>query len=145
MNIRPIEDTDRQQWDPLWQGYLEFYETSLSNERTELTWKRFFDPEHVFCAYVAEVDEMIVGMVHAMMRQSTWEVVGDVYIEDLFVSPDARGQGIARALINHVKEQAVAQGAGNLYWQTREGNSTARSLYDSMATRNDYIQYIIRL
>ena len=80
MNIRPIKDTDRQQWEPLWQGYLEFYETSLSNDRTELTWQRFFDPEHVFSAYVAEVDGTIVGMAHAMMRQSTWEFEGDMYL-----------------------------------------------------------------
>lgn len=145
MIIRPIQPTDRQQWEPLWQGYLKFYETSLTIERTELTWGRFFEANHVFQATVAVVDGAVVGIAHAMMRPSTWELVGEMYLEDLFVTESARGKGVARALINHVKELGLAQGAEGLYWQTREGNSTARALYDSMATKNDYVQYVINL
>lgn len=145
MIIRPIQPSDRQQWEPLWQGYLKFYKTSLTAERTDLAWSRFFEADHVFQATVAEVDGVVVGIAHAMMRPSTWELVGEMFLEDLFVAEAARGQGAARALINHMKEQAVTQGAGSLYWQTQEGNSTARALYDSMATKNDYIQYVIKL
>lgn len=145
MKIRPIERRDRQQWDPLWQGYLDFYEATLSQDRTDLTWERFFDSTHVFKAFVAEIDDVIVGIAHAMLRQSTWESVGDMYLEDLFVAPTVRTQGVGRALIEHVKKEAVAVGASSLYWQTREGNATARRLYDSMTPRNDFIQYSIKL
>lgn len=145
MIIRPIQPSDRQQWEPLWQGYLKFYKTSLTAERTDLAWSRFFEADHVFQATVAEIDGVVVGIAHAMMRPSTWEPVGEMFLEDLFVAEAARGQGVARALINHMKEQAVTQGAGSLYWQTQEGNSSARALYDSMATKNDYIQYVIKL
>ncbi len=40
MKIRSIERRDRQQWDRLWQGYLDFYEATLSQDRTDLTWER---------------------------------------------------------------------------------------------------------
>lgn len=73
MRIRPIERRDLQQWDPLWQGYLDFYEATLSQERTDLTWERFFDSSQVFIAFVAEIDDVIVGIAHAMLRQLTWE------------------------------------------------------------------------
>lgn len=145
MIIRPLRASDRKQWDPLWQGYLQFNETSLTAERTELAWGRFFEDNHVFQATVAEIDGDVVGIAHAMMRPSTWELVGQMFLEDLFVAKLARGQGVARALITYVKEQAVTQGAESLYWQTREGNLAARALYDSMAKRNDYIQYVIKL
>lgn len=145
MIIRPIQPSDRQQWEPLWQGYLKFYKTSLTAERTDLAWSRFFEADHAFQATVAEIDGVVVGIAHAMMRPSTWEPVGEMFLEDLFVAEAARGQGVARALINHMKDLAVTQGAGSLYWQTQEGNSTARALYDSMATKNDYIQYVIKL
>ena len=69
MKIRLIERGDRQQWDPLWQGYLDFYEATLSQDRTDLTWERFFDSTHVFIAFVAEIDDVIVGIAHAMLRQ----------------------------------------------------------------------------
>ncbi|MSZ38357.1 MAG: hypothetical protein F2603_03905, partial [Actinobacteria bacterium] len=48
MKIRNIEKSDRTQWNPLWQAYLVFYETSLPDETTDLTWQRFFDESHVF-------------------------------------------------------------------------------------------------
>ena len=145
MVIRPIEQQDRQQWEPLWQGYLEFYEVTLSAEQSDLTWERFFDPGHVFQAVVAEVDGSIVGIAHAMLRQSTWEAVGDLYIEDLFVAPSARGHGVARGLIEYFRQQGQAQGVGALYWQTRAGNLKAQGLYDQIATKNDYIQYAIKI
>ena len=145
MIIRPIERGDRQQWQPLWQGYLDFYEVSLPIEQSELTWERFFDKGHIFQAAVAEVDGSVIGIAHAMLRQSTWEPVGDLYIEDLFVAASARRQGVAQALINYFKDEAVAVGAGALYWQTRAGNLSAQALYDQIARKNDYIQYVIKL
>ena len=145
MIIRPIERGDRQQWQPLWQGYLDFYEVSLPKEQSELTWERFFDKRHIFQAAVAEVDGSVIGIAHAMLRQSTWEPVGDLYIEDLFVAASARRQGVAQALINYFKDEAVAVGAGSLYWQTRAGNLSAQALYDQIARKNDYIQYVIKL
>jgi GNAT superfamily N-acetyltransferase len=143
--IRQIEKGDRQQWRPLWQGYLDFYEVTLSEQQSDLTWERFFDPAHVFQGIVAQIDGSIVGIAHAMLRQSTWEPVGDLYIEDLFVAPSARGQGIARGLIEEFRQQAQALGAGSLYWQTRAGNLKAQALYDQIATKNDYIQYAIKI
>jgi len=143
--IRPIERGDLQQWKPLWQGYLDFYEVELSEEQSQLTWERFFDEGHIFQAAVAELNGSVIGIAHAMLRPSTWEPVGDLYIEDLFVATSARRQGVAQALISYFKDEAVAMGAGSLYWQTRAGNTTAQSLYDQIARKNDYIQYAIKL
>jgi GNAT superfamily N-acetyltransferase len=145
VKIRNIEKSDRQQWNPLWQAYLVFYETSLPDHTTDLTWDRFFDSSHVFTGFVAEEDGKILGFAHAMLRQSTCEEVGELYLEDLFTIPEARGKGVGRALIDHVKDQAIAMGAGCMYWQTKAGNETARYLYDSITKNNDYVQYMIKL
>lgn len=145
MIIRPIERGDYQQWQPLWRGYLDFYEVSLPTEQSELTWERFFDQGHIFQAAVAELDGSLIGVAHAMLRQSTWEPVGDFYIEDLFVAASARRQGVAQALIMFFKDAAAAAGAGSLYWQTRAANFTAQALYERIARKNDYIQYAIKL
>jgi GNAT superfamily N-acetyltransferase len=145
VRIRNIEQSDRKQWDPLWQAYLDFYEATVSDETTDLTWQRFFDSTHVFTGFVAEEDGKILGIAHAMLRQSTGEKVGEMYLEDLYILPEARGKGIGRAMINHVKEHAIATGAGCMYWQTKSGNATARILYDSMTKNNDYVQYMIKL
>jgi hypothetical protein len=48
----------------------------------------FFDSSHVFTGFVAEEDGKIIGIAHAMLRQSTWEEVGEMYLEDLYILPD---------------------------------------------------------
>jgi len=45
-NIRTATEPDRRQWDPLWQDYLQFYESSLTAEVTDLLWQRIMDPAH---------------------------------------------------------------------------------------------------
>ena len=51
MKIRNLEKSDRAQWDPLWQAYLVFYETSIPDHTTDITWERFFDDSHVFTGF----------------------------------------------------------------------------------------------
>jgi GNAT superfamily N-acetyltransferase len=63
------------------------------------------------------------------------------YLQDLFTTEAARGQGIGKALIEGVYERAKADGASRVYWLTHESNEAARSLYDKLATRTGFIQY----
>lgn len=139
--IRPLEPGDRQAWDPLWQGYLVFYEHDLPDEMTDLTWSRFFDEDEPMGAIGAFVDGNLIGFCHHLYHRSTWQVAPSCYLEDLFVSPDSRGSGAGRALIEATADLAKAAGAETLYWHTRTGNATARALYDQVATRQVDVVY----
>lgn len=68
-----------------------------------------------------------------------------VYLQDLFTAPEARGQGVARALIAAVREWARRQGCARLYWHTQATNHTARLLYDQVAENRGFMQYVIQL
>ena len=66
-------------------------------------------------------------------------------MNDLFVSPAARGQGLGAALIEECRRFAAERGAGKLAWQTAPGNETAQRLYESVgATREEWIDYHLR-
>jgi len=69
----------------------------------------------------------------------------DCYLEDLFVTAEARGKGVGRALIEDLKSLAKSKGWNRLYWHTDENNATARKLYDSFAPSDGHIRYRIRL
>ena len=132
---------DRRAWDPLWLGYLVFYEEDLPDEVTALTWSRFFDDTEPMGATGAFVDGNLVGFCHHLFHRSTWGVRPYCYLEDLFVSPDSRGSGAGRALIEATAELARSAGAEKLYWHTRTTNATARALYDQVATHVGDIVY----
>lgn len=141
ITIRALEPADRQAWDPLWQGYLTFYKSTMPPEITNKTWERLLDPAEPVHGLVAVLDGEIVGITHYLFHRSTWAMEGYCYLEDLFASEKARNRGVGRALIAAVAERAKAAGAARLYWNTHETNRTARALYDKVAAQSGFVQY----
>ena len=141
MKIRLAEARDFDQWLPLWQGYQEFYKVQIAPDVTQLTWQRLLDPaEPMHCA-VAERDGVLLGMVHYIYHRSCWTRGDYCYLQDLFAVPTHRGQGIGRALIEHVYAQAAQAGAARVWWLTHESNAPAMLLYDRIADKSGFIQY----
>ncbi|MFZ4063476.1 MAG: GNAT family N-acetyltransferase [Candidatus Nanopelagicaceae bacterium] len=143
--VRALLPSDRSAWDPLWQGYLKFYKTELSDEQSDLTWQRLLDPNFNLHCLVAEVDGVVQGITHYSFQNSTWAPKNYCYLEDLYVEPTFRGGGIGRLLIDGVKSIANAAGSSRLYWNTDATNETARKLYDSYVMESGKVQYRIAL
>ncbi|MEO8454616.1 MAG: GNAT family N-acetyltransferase [Sphingomicrobium sp.] len=141
MIVRPLRPADREQWQPLWDGYNRFYERVLPGEITEVTWTRFFDPDEPVFAAVAEREEKVVGLVHYLYHRSTTMIENVCYLQDLFTAPEARGMGVGRALIEHVYDEARKSGLTRVYWQTHEANP-ARKLYDQVAELSQFRRYV---
>ena len=139
--IRELNEADRDDWDKLWAGYLAFYETVLTPEQTDLTWSRLLDPGFEMHSLVVEVDGNLVALAHYSFTHSSWSVAQDVYLEDLFVDPALRGQGLGRVLIESLGELASAMGSSKLWWETHKDNSTARRLYDSVGEISEFVKY----
>lgn len=143
--IRPITESDFEQWLPLWQGYNEFNgrigETALPEDITQQSWKRFLDEEEPMHALVAEVDGKLVGLAHYLYHRSTTLLNSSCYLQNLFIDPGYRGQGIGRQLIEAVAECARASGSGRFYWATFQDNAPARQLYDKVGKRVGVVIY----
>jgi len=141
ITIRPVRPGDRAAWEPLWQGYLTFYKSTLASDITDATWRRFFDPLERLGAFVAERDGQLIGIAHYLLHRSTWAPLCYCYLEDLFVEPSVRGSGAGRNLIAAVESAAREAGASRLYWMTHETNETAQKLYNQVAERPGFVQY----
>lgn len=143
--IRPPTRDDREPWERLWEGYNAFYgrlgPTALPPEITDVTWRRFFDPAEPVRALVAEADGELLGLTHYLFHRSTTALALTCYLQDLFTSEAARGQGVGRALIEAVYAAARTAGSTRVYWQTQETNAVARTLYDKVAANSGFIVY----
>jgi GNAT superfamily N-acetyltransferase len=141
VTIRAAVAEDFDIWLPLWQAYLEFYKATLAHETTLTTWQRLLDAREPMHAAVAEVGGTAVGIVHFIEHRSCWTTGNYMYLQDLFVAPEARGSGVGRALIEHVYAEAAARGCSRVWWLTHESNTPAMVLYDQVADRSGFIQY----
>ena len=140
--VRDLRAEDEAQWRTLWTGYLEFYESSVTEEVYQTYFQRLLgdDPQD-YHGLVAEKDGALVGLTHYLFHRHGWKVENVVYLQDLFVSKAARGTGAGRALIEAVYERADAAGCPSVYWLTQDFNATARQLYDRIATQTPFIKY----
>jgi GNAT superfamily N-acetyltransferase len=145
LTVRPVAPTDLAQWEALWDGYNTFYERTVPPEITRVTWSRFFDANEPVHALVAEKDGRLLGLVHYLFHRSTTLIAPTCYLQDLFTTEGARGQGVGRALIESVYERARTAGSLRVYWQTHETNVTAMALYDKVAERSGFLVYRKRL
>ena len=143
--IAPLTSADRDDWLPLWQGYLTFYESELADEVTDAVFARLVAGDGVHGVLARDDDGRAVGFVHWLYHPSTWSLGPYCYLEDLFVAADVRGGGVGRALIAHVRDDAARAGAAKVYWLTQESNATARTLYDRVADLSGFVHYQIEL
>ena len=141
VEIKPVDADDFDVWLALWKGYQRFYEVDIPESVTLETWERFLDPAEPMHAALALVFGQASGLVHTIDHRSTWTTGNYCYLQDLFVSPDVRGGGIGRALIEYAYADAQRRGASRVHWLTQESNHNARKLYDRIADRSGFIQY----
>ncbi|GAC1333291.1 MAG: GNAT family N-acetyltransferase [Collimonas sp.] len=143
-HIKPLTEQDFVIWQQQWQGYQDFYEVDIPQATRLVTWQRLLDPkEPLFGALAMEDSEAgtAVGLVHWIFHRSCWTVENSCYLQDLYVSPQQRGTGAGRQLIEHVYKEAKAAGSTRVHWLTHETNKTAMQLYDRIAVRSGFVQY----
>ncbi len=140
-NIAALKPADKPRWLELWSAYQEFYRTELPAEATDATWTRM---QNGRIGGLGARDEAgkLVGIVHFLFHEDTWSPKSACYLQDLFVDPAARGHGCARQLIESVAAASKSAGANHPYWLTHETNTTARKLYDGVASNLGFIQYV---
>ena len=140
--IRPLRQDDETHWRALWRDYLAFYESAVEEPIYASTFGRLLgnDPRD-FNGLIAEVDGQPQGLVHFLFHRHGWKIEDVCYLQDLYVTPDQRGTGLGRKLIEAVYTAADAQGAPSVYWLTQDFNQTARQLYDRVGTVTPFIKY----
>ena len=139
--IIPLDEIRFEQWLPLWQEYLNFYKTQLSDEQISLSWKRITNSEQAdMFGFAIQVNDEVVGFVHLISHMSMWTDKPCCYLQDLYVNTQYRNQGLARKLIEH-SYQVCSGKYDRVYWLTHESNITAQYLYYRIATKTGFIQY----
>ena len=141
--IRPIRPEDEPVWRLLWRDYLAFYETELPEVVYATSFARLTDPAvRDYNGLLALRDDTPLGIVHYIFHRHGWQVADICYLQDLYVTPEARGTGAGRALIEAVYAEADAAGTPNVYWLTQEFNATARRLYDRVGRATPFVKYV---
>jgi GNAT superfamily N-acetyltransferase len=110
------------------------YEKLLDDVRAtedEVTVALFEENPKAFCD-IAEIDGRPVGFAVWFYNFSTFVGRHGIYLEDLFVRPDARGSGAGKALLVNLARRCVDENLGRLEWAVLDWNAPSIAFYDSL-------------
>jgi GNAT superfamily N-acetyltransferase len=94
-----------------------------------------FGPHPRFEIFLAEVAGQVAAYAFVFETYSTFLALPTLYLEDLFVLPDHRGQRIGYALMQFCAREAVRRGCGRLDWAVLDWNTQAIAFYDRLGGR----------
>jgi len=146
VEVRPLELGDAAAWRTLFAAYGSFYETEFTDEVLDRVWGQLTADGSGIDALVAEIDGRVIGLAHYRSHPDTFTGHRDWFLDDLFVVPEARGDGAATALIERIAAIAATTATGGvLRWITAADNDRAQRVYDRVATRTTWVTYEMRL
>ncbi len=139
--IRHAGPLDEVAWTRLFTGYRDFYRLTPDEAVVKRVWSWILDRHHETHSIVAEINGMVIGIAdyRTFTRPSTGTT--GLWLDDLFTDREYRGRGVGRSLIEYLLDSARQLGCPIVRWITAEDNREARQLYDTLASRTNWVTY----
>lgn len=137
ITVRNAKETDYSQIVSLFQDFAAFEKVP---EKMINSVDRMIHEKDFFNCFVAETaDSKIIGYVTYFFCYYTW-IGKSLYMDDLYVAPEYRGNGVGTRLINKVIEFAKNSQCHKLRWQVSSWNKPAIEFYKNIGARIDNIE-----
>lgn len=141
MNIRELEAADYEGWAALYSGYKAFYNVPVSDADLRTAFEWILDENHPQYGFVVENDGVLVALAHYQVHPNPLTANYRMYLNDLYVDKGFRKRGCAGAIIETLVTICQNEGFEALRWITAEDNYRARSLYDKLAAKSNFVIY----
>lgn len=137
---------DRQDWEVLYRGYADFYRMPMESQTLDLVWQWIFDPTSRFFALIAKDEQgRGVGLMHYREMPSPIRGAMVGFLDDLYIEPSCRGQGVVELLFERLNQEAQVQGWPFVRWITAEDNYRGRAVYDRVADKTLWVTYQLNI
>jgi GNAT superfamily N-acetyltransferase len=146
VEIRPARTEEIEEMLPLIRAYCEFYETEPDDDGLRRMFETLITDPSQGAVFIARYQGRAVGFATLDWKWSSLKAARIGYLEDLFVDPEARGLGIADALIEVCAERCRELGMPAMDWLTAPDNHRAQQVYNRTgAEAETYLEYDLKL
>ena len=142
ITVNHLTETDKQDWQKLYRGYAEFYNMPMEQNTLDNVWSWIHNNEKEFYGLIARNNKnQAVGLMHfrAMPSPLRGSEVG--FLDDLFITPEARGTDVIDLLYKELNDFGSRQGWPFIRWITAENNYRARNVYDKISQKTAWVTY----
>ncbi|MDZ5602635.1 GNAT family N-acetyltransferase [Pseudomonas sp. RP23018S] len=105
--------------------------------------RTLFDEPSNVSSLMCERDGVAIGFAVYFTSYSTWLGKHGIYLEDLYITPEQRGGGAGRQLLQHIALEALNKGYGRLEWSVLDWNTPAIGFYEALGAeaQSEWIKY----
>ena len=139
--IREIRLDDKNQWEVMYRGYADFYKVEINNKILNTVWEWIHDKNHDVCCLVYEQNNKIIGLAHYRKMPSPLRGKYIGFLDDLFVDPIHRRNGVGEKIIKEIKAISIRNNWNLVRWITRDDNTTAKFLYEKFSKKTNWEVY----
>lgn len=143
LTISVVDESDLAELAPMLRGYCDFYRVDPSDEKLATLCRSLIANPHEGLQLIArESSGAPLGFATIYWTWQTLYAARVGVLNDLYVTPESRGTGTARALIARCLQLCHERGAEKLVWETAPDNATAQRLYDGIgAEKSTWLTY----
>ena len=142
MEVRPVQSGDYDLWLPLW---LENMEHQVKQEVTDATWASLCDDETPVYGLGIFDQDSLSGILHYILHPTTGSLNPVCYMQDLYIDPSCRRQGLARELLTKLVEIGRQARWERIYWIASEDNENAQKLYKNIGVKLNFTFHVLPL
>ena len=117
-------------------------ESSVVTDEAQIA-KSLFGPGSPAQALICLADEVPVGYAIYFYNYSSWQGRKGLYLEDLYISPQYRGNGAGQAVLRYLAKTAIKEDCGRLEWSVLDWNTPAIQFYENLgaAAQSEWVKY----
>jgi GNAT superfamily N-acetyltransferase len=147
VTVRPATRADGDSWLALVDALADYekLDRPTPDARARLLNDAFGPEPHRIAVYMAEVDGRAVAYAITCETYSSFLALPTLYLEDIFVLPDARRDGVGRTMIRYLAGEAIRRGCGRMEWVVLDWNQLAIDFYEKLGARRMKEWYTYRL
>lgn len=146
ITVTPLDKDDREQWQQLYYKYADFYQMPMDEDILDNIWSWIFDDHEDFYALMAkDEDGKALGLMHYRAMPSPLRGKKTGFLDDLYVTPEARGTGVVERLFEKLEADGKAKEWPSIRWITAENNYRGRAVYDRLAEKTIWQTYQLTL
>jgi ribosomal protein S18 acetylase RimI-like enzyme len=145
-SVARLRADDRGDWELLYHGYAVFYKVPMNDQILDTVWGWIHDDGNPFFGLIAkDASGKALGLMHCRQMPSPLRGALVGFLDDLFVDPAARGQGVVEALYDALNALGKEQGWPFIRWITAENNYRGRAVYDKLSEKTHWVTYQMKV
>ncbi|WP_052462275.1 GNAT family N-acetyltransferase [Nigerium massiliense] len=139
LTFHDATDADRPAYNRLFRAYAALYGRDLTDDHLDWAWDSFTTGPNR--CLIADLDGRTVGFVQYRLYRWLLHGTTSVFADDMYVDPDARGNGIGRRLLEELARLCHRNGWEGVRWFATSGNEDGQRLYDRFGGRAHVVTY----